>query len=351
MSKRIDRIRVPLFESQRTLVDEAVRKGQLVRGPHLELLAERLADMFGKRYAVLTSNGFSALFASLKVATPQPTKVLTASASTCFAMVNAIKAAGHQPVFADLESRSASIAAIDCSENQEGCAIALVPDHFGMIAPYCQMPRVDGRYLIEDAAQSFLSRTQIPTDADIVVLSFYPTKVVNGIDGGAVLTDDPDIFQGVRKLISYTNQHEFEDAPRFNLAMNNVNAAFALGTLEHVAELRSALAAGYRGLREVAERNGLGTLEPRGEEIASRFIAVCDTSERRNTLLERLASTGIPAAKELLWVCPGAEQRRFPGAAKLIDTTLSLPLHPLTHSTDIEAIDAGIMSQAATLIY
>jgi dTDP-4-amino-4,6-dideoxygalactose transaminase len=60
-----------------------------------------------------------------------------------------------------------------------------------------------------------------------------------------------------------------------------------------------------------------------------------------------MKGAGVQASKELTWMCPDTEQHQFPNAANLIDTTLSLPFHPLTNAADIDSISAALTSTRA----
>lgn len=342
MNRLVERIKIPVFESQISNATSAMRKGQLARGPHLHELEKHLQLMFRRQFAVLTMNGFSALFAALKACISVPANVVTTPASTCFSMVNAIKSAGHTPVFVDMDIDSMSISEIALKATTKDDTIALIPDHFGLVAPYCRKSRSQRLYLIEDSAQAFLSRQKIQTDAEALVFSFYPTKLLNGIDGGAILTDDVDLFKRLQAFVSYAEQIEPEDTPRLNLGMANINAAFALGTLDHIGELRDVLLKGFTELREVAERIGLRVVSIQEGEIPTRFIVLCDGQSQRDSLVTSLRSRGIGASLELMWVCPLSERHRFPNSEKLVNTTFSLPLHPLTQPEDIQSIEAAL---------
>ena len=76
------------------------------------------------------------------------------------------------------------------------------------------------------------SREQVDTSADVVTLSFYPTKWVNGIDGGAILLDDDELACLIRKRASYVDQIEYEHRGRYNAQMSNLHAAIALSSLQ-----------------------------------------------------------------------------------------------------------------------
>lgn len=73
------------------------------------LVAETLATMFGKKFVTLTSNGLAALFTTLQSTVPRGEPVTTSLASTCSAIVNAIKAADLPVVFADMDPATLSM--------------------------------------------------------------------------------------------------------------------------------------------------------------------------------------------------------------------------------------------------
>lgn len=344
MSEPIARIRVPLYQGQLDNVVAAIRAGQLARGPHLGRLEAELCAMFGKRYALLTSNGFAALFAAVKALGPGDAPVLTAAAGTCFAMVNAIKAADREVAFADLEAGSFGIGDFRGLQVRGAFAAAVVPDHFGRIATACRRPPDDGALLVEDAAQSFLSRRRIGTAADVVVLSFYPTKLANGIDGGSVLTDRTDLHETMRHLASYEEQQGYEPAPRFNLGMSNLHAAFALGTLAEIEGIERRLLDCHAALRAEAVECGLHVMEPAAGEVPSRFIVECGDRAARDRMQTHLERCGVQASRELMWLCPAAERDRYPVAVRLVDCTLSLPFHPLLTDREVERIGAALRS-------
>ncbi len=342
MNDVVGRIRIPLFDDQTNNLIEAVRNGYLVRGPHLDQLSEVLGRLIGKKYVLLTANGFSALFAVLKAARISSGRVVTTPASTCFAIVNAIKAAGREPRFVEMDAASASISAIENPPDEDSDCIAIVPDHFGIIAPACRGPRTRPGMLIEDAAQSFLSLIQARTEVDVVVLSLYPTKLLNGIDGGAVLTDDRDIYERVRKVASYAGQREVEASARYNLGMNNVNAAFALGTIAHLDHLRSTLLRLHERITHVLARRGIRVMAPGVDDVPSRLIVVVDGEKHRDAMMATFRQAGIQASRELMPVCPPEFVDRFPVMQRLVATTMSLPFHPAMSEKDVAYIETVI---------
>ena len=148
MSDMISRIRVPLYQNQLDSVQRVIEQGELVNGSDLEKLERKLKELFNRKYAILTSNGFSAIFLTLKAINKK--KIILHAISTCFSMVNASKSAGYEIEFADVDMESMSL---DNSKYEE--SIVLAPNHFGIIASFNQ--NNSKSFTIEDSCQSFLS--------------------------------------------------------------------------------------------------------------------------------------------------------------------------------------------------
>ena len=133
--KKLERVQISTNKNVIDYVISAMENGFYARGPHLKKLQNVLKNKFDKEYAILTTNGFSSLFLTLKALNlPKKNQVTTASAGTCFAMVNAIKAAGLKPKFVDLEKKTLSIQTKNLSSNKLNNNIVIIPNHFGLIS-------------------------------------------------------------------------------------------------------------------------------------------------------------------------------------------------------------------------
>lgn len=340
MNDFVDRIRLEQHKVHEDALVSAIRSGHLALGPHIEQLERDLEDRFGKKHAILTTNGFSALCATLLAIRNEcsTVDVATVAAGTCFAMVNAIKSAGFRPNFVDLDLQTAGIH--ECAF--VGRELIIAPNHFGRISTALRKKSVNKGLIIEDSAQSFFSRERVSTCADVVVHSFYPTKWVNGIDGGAILLDDDDLASSIRRQVSYVSQVSYETQPRHNFAMSNLHAAMVLASLELATDLASSLNFTYSRLSNRLKGLGFNVLARQPDEIPTRFIVCAPSSEIRDMQIKNLHQAGIGASKELYFVCPVAEQSNFPQARRLIDCSYSLPFHPWLSSEEIERIEIAM---------
>lgn len=339
MNKQIKRIEIPCYEEQKKNVADALSQGQLVYGPHLDELVGKLSELFGKKYVVLTANGFAALFLSLKAAASGVRDIMTVPASTCCAMTNAILSAGHRPVFSDIEPNSASL---DHYPTGDADPVALIPDHFGIVAPACKNWQQGRGLLIEDAAQSFHSCIRMRSRSDILILSFYPTKITNGIDGGAILTDDLVIYEKTKRMYSYAEQYKWENKPRYNLKMSNINAAMALGSIAHLDEQTDRLFSMFEELSVGLESKGVEYLKPDANDVPSRLIVVADNEQQRNKWIESFEKESVPVGPELMSVCPAEMTSGFVVAQHLVSNSFSLPFHLLLEDQEIEQIKSAI---------
>lgn len=344
MSEVVPRVRVPVLPKQEELALEAIRGGHFATGPHLAMLIDVLADRFGCRHVVPTSSAFSALFATLSALDPEAHSVVLPAASTCFAIPNAVRAAGRSPMFWDVDPDTASLTPLGVEASPR---IVVAPNHFGRIAEICRVPAPRDTLLIEDAAQSFSSVGTWPRPAAATVLSFYPTKIANGVGGGAVLTDDGPLAARIAHQVDYSQQSRSEPTVRYNLAMANLHAAILLGTLHHMPAMEDSLGAAHQRLEEAAGHSGLRCMRLLPDEHPTRMILHARTAHHRQQLLSYFADRGVGASAELLSLDANGEEgdasQPTPEADRLVDTTFSVPLFPFMSEAEVARVEHAVI--------
>jgi dTDP-4-amino-4,6-dideoxygalactose transaminase len=231
----IPKIRLSVLPyNDRSIVD-VFEKNQLVIGPHIALFESGLANVFGYQHANTTSSGFAALFLALKTLKLEKAKVVVPVVSTCHAMTNAVLANGFEVVFCDIDPNHLSLSTASLSKlfKKMKFDAIIAPSHFGIPAPIEEYKQF-GVPVIEDACQAFFTRTSIASSADIMVLSFYPTKQLNCIEGGAVLHNSHDKAMIIEDLRYYDHQTDYNGRARYNLRMPNLHAAFGIVQMDSI---------------------------------------------------------------------------------------------------------------------
>lgn len=185
---------------------EAVSKvltGDLITcGPKVEEMERTLEKYTGAKHAVAVSNGTAALHCACIAAGVGPGDEVITTPITFAASANCALYCGATPVFADINpetyaidpdsirshitDRTKAIVAVDFT----GQAVQI--DEIRQICDECNL------IFIEDAAHSIATKykgKQVGSLADMTCFSFHPVKTVTGGEGGAILTNDDELYK------------------------------------------------------------------------------------------------------------------------------------------------------------
>jgi dTDP-4-amino-4,6-dideoxygalactose transaminase len=323
-------------------LEEVFNSGELVVGKHLGLLEERLKHIFKKKHCILSNNGFSALFLSLSAMDKQDLKVLMPAASTCFAIYNAILASGNKVVFADVDEYSGNIFPESAKDiiSKQHVDIIISPNYFGIPSDIEDLKSF-GIPIIEDSAQSFLTNKDIGCRGDITTFSFYPSKIINGIDGGAILTDDDYWADRIRDIVYYNHQTSASSKARFNYRLPNINAAYCLASLDVVEEASVKLKETYKQYINACNAGGINFLGSNiaNQVIPNRFVLSFNSKQMKENARGVFEQNSIRSLKELLNIDP---DNTFYSAQKVADTSLSIPFHYDLKQEEINTIISTI---------
>lgn len=170
-----------------------------------QALTENLGQMFGTSQILLTASGRAALYCLLSCL-PQSRVVLPAY--TCKAVVEAVRLAGKQPLFAESEEDGFNMSAKSLRGLLDADTILVATHQFGIpcdIDAMLRLARDSGAFVIEDAAASLGSRVKgrlTGTFGDAAFFSFDSTKLVNApIKGGFMCIQDVALYQRCKAFL------------------------------------------------------------------------------------------------------------------------------------------------------
>lgn len=219
-----------LPERSKEYAKDAINSGWVSSlGEYVERATEELKRVTGSKYVVLVNNGTSAthLIARVLHRWHPETKRVFLPSSCYIAAYNALLYDNNdwvlQPVDIDIDTWNMRI-----PEYEEGDAIMAVHnlgnvmDLSGVKCP-----------VVEDSCEALFGTTK-QSNSLCSSLSFFGNKNITSGEGGAVLTDDEDVFKFVTKLKGQgQTQHRYiHDELGYNYRMTNVQAAIMLGQLE-----------------------------------------------------------------------------------------------------------------------
>jgi len=363
----VTRPRLPDLAAFAEALRPAWERGQVTNGGRLKRELEvKLAGCLEVGHCEVVANGTLALILMLEAFGLRGRKVAV-PAFTFIGVIHALRWAGCEPVFCDLEEGTWQVDPERVEAALEGGAEAILGVHlFGMSCRVSELEGLARRYgvpLLFDAAHGMgcrLGGVPLAAFGDASILSFHATKPFTTLEGGAVVTGRREIAERVRLLSDFG----FDEAdrvlfPGINAKMNEAEAAMGLVTLPRLAEEiadRGRVAAVYR--QELAGRAGLtmGCL-PEGLESNHAYFPIrieagvfgMDRGQLMEVLrgqnvfsrayFETLGS-GLPWYRDLA----SAQAECLPESIRAARETLCLPMYadlPLGAAAKIAAIIRG----------
>lgn len=188
-------------------VVETLRSDLITCGPRVAALEKKLCEMTGAKYAVVVANGTAALHLAALAAGFREGDEVIVSSITFAASANCVLYCGAKPVFADIDPETYNI-------DPESVKKLITPRTKGIVAvdftgqavehdAIRQICRERGLMLIEDAAHAIGTKYKgqpVGSIADMTCFSFHPVKTVTGGEGGAVTTNDEQLYRRLMLL-------------------------------------------------------------------------------------------------------------------------------------------------------
>jgi len=344
-------------------IDRVLESGHFILGAEIAELEKQLAEYAGVKHALACSSGTDALLMSLMALEIGPGDAVFTTPFTFFATVETIALVGATPVFADIDVGTYNIDPAKLEEailkvEREGKLKpkAIIPvDLFGLTADYKAIKALadaHGLAIIEDACQAFgavdPSGKRAPSLGTIGCTSFFPAKPLGCYgDGGAVFTDDDDLYDKLYSILVHGRSAE----DRYNnvrLGLNarcdTIQAAVLLAKLKLFpgeVEMRQVVADRYR-----AGLKGLVSVQTIPEGCVSVYAQFCPRSPKFAEIQAALKAADVPTARyypipmHLLGATEylGYKKGDMPVAEACAADIFALPMHPYLKAEDIDRI-------------
>lgn len=176
-------------------------------GPKVEELECKLCEITGAKYAVVVANGTAALhLAALAAGFAEGDEVIVSSI-TFAASSNCVLYCGAKPVFADIKPDTYNIDPASVRKlitpNTKGIVAVDFTGQAVELDEIREICRENNLVLIEDAAHAIGTKYKgqpIGSLADMTTFSFHPVKTVTGGEGGAITTNDEQLYRKLMRL-------------------------------------------------------------------------------------------------------------------------------------------------------
>jgi dTDP-4-amino-4,6-dideoxygalactose transaminase len=203
---RIEVVAHRIGEAEIAATERVLSSVSVTTGPEVAAFEHELSDHFGATAVLACSSGTAALHLALLAARIGPGDEVITTTTTFPATANAVLIAGATPVLVDIDPRTLNIdpAAVEAALTPRTKAI--MPVHLGGLpADMAALRATAARYgllLIADCAHavdSTLDVAHVAGASDLACFSFYATKNITSVEGGA-LVGPPDVVDRARRL-------------------------------------------------------------------------------------------------------------------------------------------------------
>src|SRR5512139_462181 len=344
-------------------IQTVLDSGQYVMGPMLKKLEAELAAYHGTKYAIGVGNGTDAIWLALMALGIGPGDEVITHPNTFFATAEAIWIAGATAVFVDCDPRTKCIdpARIEAAITPKTKAI--VPVHlYGQCADMTAIKRIADKHklkLIEDNAQGIGASGngfKIGQLSDAATISFIIQKNLGTFgDGGAVVTNNPDLDQRVRKLRNHGSNQRDIHSYGFNSRLDDLHAGVLSAKLKHIDawnDLRRKWAARYTAGLQSCKTLDLPVELPGYRHVFHLYVVEVKKPEWRDALVDFLVKEGIDAKTHYSIAIhqqagyPWGKGARIAGsvanAERNAATCVSLPMFPELREDEVDYVIAKV---------
>ena len=317
-------------------------------GPFHQKLEQALCDYLGVEHLSLFTNGTIALVTAL-----QSLRIAGEVITTPYSFVataHALLWNGIKPVFIDIDPKTLNLDPTKIEAAITPLTTAILPVHvYGRPCNVDDIKKIADKHnlkVIYDAAHAFGVQCHcgsVLRHGDLSVLSFHATKVFNTFEGGAIICPDAATKMQIDQLKNFGFVDEVTVvAPGINGKMSEVNAAFGLLQLSHIAqalERRKKIDASYRN--QLADVKGIRCLENAGEKVSNYsyfpILIEQDYPLSRDALYQKLRHNNIftrryfyPLISDFPMYSnlPSAQRSKLRVASTSADRVLCLPIYP-----------------------
>ncbi len=329
---------------------------------------KKLAELSRCDYAVATNSCTSALFVSLlALEIGQGDEVIVADFSFPASGMSVLQV-GATPRFADvrLDTYNLDLEKLAALVTNKTKAVMVVHT-FGQMAPMRELAawcKQRGLALIEDAACAIGASYEGVVSgelSDLACYSFHGRKIITTGEGGAVVTNNRELYQKVRALSSLgvdaSDKFRAGGPLRYgfhqlgyNFRLSDINCALGLQQLRHLPALierRLEFAEKYRAALAGLPELILPYVDPKAHHAFQAFVCRAPNEKRRDHLMAELKKKNLHTTIgtyaqhcEPLF----ASRDACPNSAQLYETTITLPFHSFLGPAQIEHIAAQVQT-------
>ncbi len=336
-------------------VVSALKSGQLTGGPIVQEFETELAKYSGYKHAVSVSSGTAALHIAMHALGIGKGDEVLVPDFTFIATANAPRYVQARPKFVDVDRRTFNIDGAKLAKKITPRTKAIIPvSLYGQaydVDAVMEIARAHNLPVVSDNCQAIGTAWNGKRNFGdtLSTLSFYPTKNMTSTEGGAILTDRDDVADECRLWRNIGQRKPYDYAHvGYNYRLNSVSAALGLSQLRRLdtytekrrqnAKILNDLLAGVQTIRTPYT-------DARATHVYNQYTIQANA---RDALKQHLTQSGV--GSNVYYPMPLSQLDTFgakkgcPGARRVSQRVLSLPVHPALSEDDLHTIAGAVKS-------
>jgi perosamine synthetase len=352
-------INIPIIEKEEikevhsVLSEKSLTSAANEGGKRVQEFEGLLSSYVGSKYAVAVNSGTAALQAALYALDIKNGDEVLLPSFTFVATANSVISVGAKPVFVDVLPENFTMDPKDLRKKITKKTKAIIPVHlYGNFAYMQEISEEANKHkleIIEDAAQSLgttYKNKHSGTFSRVGCFSLYAAKVITSGEGGAIITDEKQLFEKLRKIRNHGMVHGYDTRILgLNFRLPEISAAIAKIQMKKLPNFLKKREKNARILSELLNDLDFVLPSERGGVKVNWYLYTV-TTKNRDKLLKQLNSKGIGAAA--YYSTPVHRTPFFNKKTSLpitdwaASSVLSIPVHPLVTENNLHEISKTI---------
>lgn len=351
-------------------VAEVLRGDYVTCGPYVSALERKLEEYTGAKHAVAVANGTAALHCACIAAGVGPGDEVITTPMTFAASANCALYCGAMPVFADINPETYNIDPKSIREHITDKTKAVVAvDFTGQAVELDEIRAICDEHnlvLIEDAAHSIGTEykgKKVGSIADMTTFSFHPVKTITAGEGGAILTNDDELYKKLVLAHAHGITHDeslMVEAPHegpwyyeeislgYNYRLTDFQSALLMSQMNRLDEFKARRQAIVKAYNEAfVDVEGIFIQKEIEESDTCRHLYIIQLELEklnctRREFFDALSAENVQCQIHYVPVYwfPYYQQLGFkkglcPNAEKMYEGIMSIPLYPRMTDSDV----------------
>jgi perosamine synthetase len=365
MSKIYQYGKQSICEEDKKAVLDVLESDFLTCGPKVKEFETEICSYTGAKYCIAVSSATAALHLAMEtIGITKGDEVIT-SPNTFVASANCVIYSGGKPVFADIEPDTGNIDVKEIEKRITPKTKAIIPVHFAGqscdMEPIYALAKKHDIKIIEDASHAIGSsykgaKVGCCQYSDAAVFSFHPVKTITSGEGGAIVTNNYDLY---KKIAAYRSHGVYKEGEMldtwhyemrhigYNYRMSDLQAALGLSQLKKLNSFKSRR-------KEIVDYynkhlNLPCLVEKKYSDACFHLYPIL--VEDRKDFYEKAKKKGlhlqihyIPVHTQPYYKSLGYKNGDYPKAEAYYEKCISLPLYPMLTDEDLYEIVSRIKS-------